>query len=187
MNMTGAMGQGIKRLRQQRGWSLDRAAQSTGVSKAMLGQIERGESSPTLNTLWKIARGYEVPFSELMAPMIGAEGSGPSASLEPAGGGLSVRTLVPYDGAMQAELLELTLAPGHLRTSQPHETGVIEHVIVVQGALSVEVDGQWQALTAGEVFKFTADRPHSYRNDSPFENTVFHNLIHYPQGRALAT
>lgn len=43
----------LKQLRQQRGWSLSRLAEATGVSKAMLGQIERNESSPAVATLWK--------------------------------------------------------------------------------------------------------------------------------------
>ncbi|HBQ78933.1 MAG TPA: XRE family transcriptional regulator, partial [Erwinia persicina] len=47
--------------RSERGWSLTRAAQETGVSKAMLGQIERAESSPTIATLWKIATGFNLP------------------------------------------------------------------------------------------------------------------------------
>ena len=42
----------LKELRRKKGWSLDKAAEKTGVSKAMLGQIERGESSPTIATLW---------------------------------------------------------------------------------------------------------------------------------------
>ena len=48
----------LKQLRQQRGWSLSRLAEATGVSKAMLGQIERNESSPTVATLWKIFNIY---------------------------------------------------------------------------------------------------------------------------------
>lgn len=40
----------LKNLRKSRGLSLDATAQLTGVSKAMLGQIERGESSPTIAT-----------------------------------------------------------------------------------------------------------------------------------------
>lgn len=47
--------------------SLDATAQLTGVSKAMLGQIERGESSPTIATLWKIASGLEASFSAFFA------------------------------------------------------------------------------------------------------------------------
>ena len=49
----------LKMLRQEKGWSLDKAARETGVSKAMLGQIERGESSPTIATMWKIAKGLQ--------------------------------------------------------------------------------------------------------------------------------
>jgi len=52
----------LQLLRKQRGWSLDKTAAATGVSKAMLGQIERGESSPTVATLWKIATGFETSF-----------------------------------------------------------------------------------------------------------------------------
>lgn len=173
---------GIKSLRRQRNWSLDRAARETGVSKAMLGQIERGESSPTLNTLWKIARGYEIPFSEFLLPLTDGD-SGSGSMLEPAGGGLKVRPLVPYDGAMRAELLELTLDPDSVRESEAHEKGVVEHVILVGGRISVFSDGEWHTLSPGGVHRFAADRPHGYRNDSGVEIAVFHNLIFYPQGR----
>src|SRR6476659_6616138 len=56
----------LKALRQERGWSLDKTAEETGVSKAMLGQIEREESSPTIATLWKIASGFNVSFSSFI-------------------------------------------------------------------------------------------------------------------------
>lgn len=55
------VGQRLRDLRGEREWSLDRTAGVCGVSKAMLGQIERGESSPTITTLWKIASGFRVP------------------------------------------------------------------------------------------------------------------------------
>ena len=46
--------------------SLDMLAKKTGVSKSMLGQIERGESSPTISTLGKIVEGIPVPLEELL-------------------------------------------------------------------------------------------------------------------------
>ena len=54
------LGDTLRALRKTRGWSLDQTAAATGVSKAMLGQIERGESSPTVATLWKLAGGLHV-------------------------------------------------------------------------------------------------------------------------------
>lgn len=66
MDIAAHLSDTLKTLRQARGWSLTQAAEQTGVSKAMLGQIERQESSPTVATLWKIATGFNVPFSVFM-------------------------------------------------------------------------------------------------------------------------
>lgn len=180
--MTDHLAAGLKALRQSRAWSLDRAAAATGVSKAMLGQIERGESSPTLNTLWKLARGYELSFSQLMAALMAPES--PSQPLTPVGDGLSVRPLIAYDAQLRSELLELELAPGCLRESEPHEAGVVEHVIVISGWMSVFNDGAWHRLGPGDVWRFNADQPHGYRNEASDQPARLHNLIFYPQGRA---
>ena len=56
----------LRDVRAAAGLSLSKVAEMTGVSKAMLGQIERGESSPTIATLWKIAKGFQLPLSALI-------------------------------------------------------------------------------------------------------------------------
>ena len=61
------IGKNLNNVRKRRRLSLDKVAELTGVSKAMLGQIERGESTPTVNVLWKIATGLKVSFSSLLA------------------------------------------------------------------------------------------------------------------------
>jgi XRE family transcriptional regulator, regulator of sulfur utilization len=58
--------QNLKRIRDERNLSLDKLAELTGVSKSMLGQIERGESSPTVATLWKISNGLKLSFTTLL-------------------------------------------------------------------------------------------------------------------------
>ena len=58
-------GRNLRRLRTRRGYSLDRLAKVSGVSRAMLGQIETGKSSPTLNVLAKIAAALEVSCGSL--------------------------------------------------------------------------------------------------------------------------
>ncbi|MCG6522536.1 helix-turn-helix domain-containing protein, partial [Vibrio parahaemolyticus] len=60
------VGENLRLLRQEMGISLDKASKMTGVSKAMLGQIERGESSPTVSTLWKISSGFKINFTTLL-------------------------------------------------------------------------------------------------------------------------
>ena len=49
--------QNLQRMREERNLSYTQLAELTGVSKSMLRQIETGQSSPTIATLWKIANG----------------------------------------------------------------------------------------------------------------------------------
>ena len=56
----------LLKIRKEKGLSLEKTAELTGVSKAMLGQIERNESNPTVSTLWKIAKGLKISFSSLL-------------------------------------------------------------------------------------------------------------------------
>ena len=60
------IGRVLKKIRQERSLTLDNAAEITGVSKTMLGQIERGVSVPTISVLWKIAKGLQVSLSTLL-------------------------------------------------------------------------------------------------------------------------
>ena len=57
------IGERLKEIRNTRQLTLDDVAELTGVSKPMLGQIERGQSSPTINILWKISTGLKIPLS----------------------------------------------------------------------------------------------------------------------------
>lgn len=177
----------LRSLRAERGWSLDRAAQATGVSKAMLGQIERGESSPTVATLWKIASGFECSLSSfLVAPPATTDAtlfrSTDAERARPASDDMLVAPLFPFDPRMGFEWLELTLAPGYVRESEPHAAGVTEHVLVLQGSMDVFVDNAWQTLHTGEAVRFAADRPHGYRNLNATP-AICHNLIHYAAGQ----
>ena len=52
--------------RAERNLTLGQLSQVSGVSKAMLSDIEKGGSNPTINTIWKIANGLNVPYTRLM-------------------------------------------------------------------------------------------------------------------------
>jgi XRE family transcriptional regulator, regulator of sulfur utilization len=179
----------LKEERTLRKWSLDKASSETGVSKAMLGQIERGESSPTVATLWKIATGFHLSLSHFLAPvnapfghpLTNLDGLTNSSNIqyELSNKDLSVKTLSPYDKALGFELFELILQPGFVSLSDPHDKGVIELVTVIYGEMELFIDGAWRVLSQGQVMRFLADKPHGYRNQS-LDLAVFHNIIHYP-------
>ncbi|MGB9095023.1 helix-turn-helix domain-containing protein [Erwinia sp.] len=181
------LGQTLKSLRTSREWSLALAAEQTGVSKAMLGQIERGESSPTVATLWKIATGFNVPFSVFISASTppssaAAQRSGSIASWRPQSGSMQVTPLFPFDQQLGFDVLTIELAAGASSDSSAHDLGVIEHVIVLSGTLMLQVNDRWHSLQTGEGLRFQADSPHSYRNDTD-RAVHFQSLIHYPKHR----
>ncbi|WP_051229119.1 helix-turn-helix domain-containing protein [Paludibacterium yongneupense] len=180
----------LRAMRKERAWSLDRAAAETGVSKAMLGQIERGESSPTVACLWKIATGFQCSLSGFLVEWEPQTSdalfrTADSVRDRPASDDMLVAPLFPFEKRFGFEWLELTLLPGYVRQSEPHAPGVTEHLAVVQGAMEVCLAGEWKALKAGEAVRFAGDRAHGYRNLNA-DKAVCHNLIHYaaPAGAA---
>lgn len=173
----------LKALRKERGWSLDKTASETGVSKAMLGQIEREESSPTMATLWKIANGFNTPFSTFIVECSPdakktIHSSGETQTLHPQETKIKVFTLFPYDKELHYEIFLIELEPGCEHISPPHNPGVIEHVLVASGSIQLFVDGTWKTLKQGEGLRFDASKPHGYRNSSQ-EIAVIHDIIHY--------
>lgn len=174
-NLNVEIGIQLKRARSKQGWSLDLTSKHTGVSKAMLGQIERGESSPTVARLWKIANGFHLPLSYFFGGIGHENAISKTLSSE---SGLLISTLFPFDHEMQSEVFSLTLAPLHQQCSAAHNDGVIEQIIVIEGEMEYFVDGQWHYLQEGDVVKFHANKEHGYRNLST-KQTIFHNIIYY--------
>lgn len=172
----------LRNLRKERGWSLDKTAAETGVSKAMLGQIEREESSPTVSTLWKIATGFQVSFSSFLEAELSNSKpvyrSGKVKKLNPQDA-IQITPIFPFDSKLKFEVFIIELQPGSEHLSLPHEPGVIEHVIVTEGIMEVLSQGRWKKLSKGKGLRFNADEIHGYRNKTD-QNVIFHNIIYYP-------
>ena len=175
-NLAHYLAKTLRTLRKEREWGLSRLADATGVSKAMLGQIERNESSPTVATLWKIATGLNVPFSTFISP----PESEPLPTFDPQQQAMVVTPLFPWDPQLCFDHFSILLAPGALSESTPHEAGVIEHVVVIHGELEMCIDGHWHTIRTGEGVRFAGDKAHAYRNSSE-QPVHFHSLIHYPR------
>jgi transcriptional regulator with XRE-family HTH domain len=167
--------QRLKTLRDERKLSLDATAKLTGVSKAMLGQIEREESSPSISKLWQIASGLEVSFSSFFAtnPLLQHE-----QSAFPEDSGMKVTTMFPFQHDTNIEVFSLDMADYHEQISPPHAIGVIEYVIVLEGELELFFDGEWTLLIQGEHVRFHADQKHIYKAKTP--SVRFQNIICYP-------
>lgn len=173
----------LKALRREKGWSLDKAAEKTGVSKAMLGQIERQESSPTIATLWKIASGFNTSFSSFIEEIQSHFNEpiyrpGQPQNIHPSDTKIRVAPLFPFDKELNCEIFIIELLPGCEHLSPPHQPGVIEHVIVVDGKMELLLNNEWRPLCKGEGLRFNANQPHGYRNATT-EIARIHDIIHY--------
>jgi transcriptional regulator with XRE-family HTH domain len=167
-DLTPIVGTNLKRLRAKRELSLEKLAQKSGVSRAMLGQIELGKSTPTINIVWKIARALDVPFSALISERSQASTVLLPASkakvLRSADGVFSSRALFPFDSPRKVEFYELRLSAGAAEESDAHAPGTNENLIVTQGSLSLELGNEKIELATGDAVLFEADVAHVYRN-----------------------
>ena len=102
------VGANLRRLRRRQGHSLERLAPLSGVSRAMLAQIETGKSAPTVNLLRKVANALTVPFAQLVAA---PDGEGAvvlrrerAKILSSSGGNFTSRALFPFDAGRQVRV-----------------------------------------------------------------------------------
>jgi len=176
-DLTPVVGHNLKRLRSQRGLSLERMSQASGVSRAMLGQIELAQSTPTINVLWKIAAALDVPLSALISDrptggtvVLSAEHAKILTSHD---GRYSSRALFPFDIPRKVEFYQLRLAAQAMEQAEPHPPGTTENLVVSQGTVEITADGKAFPLATGDAILFEADVPHSYRNTGAVEAVMY--------------
>jgi transcriptional regulator with XRE-family HTH domain len=171
------VGKNLRRLRIQRGLSLERLSKASGVSRAMLGQIELGQSAPTINVLWKIARALDLPFSALISNSGGA-GTRLMRALQAKrltshDGRFTSRALFPFDEPRRVEFYELTLKAQSEERADAHPPGTMENLIVTRGTLEMEIGADHHLLATGDAILFEADKPHVYRNVGTEDITMY--------------
>ncbi len=171
----------LKRVRFERSLTLEEASNLTGVSKAMLGQIERGESTPTISVLWKISTGLRISFSELL----GSESNNYEAisinEIEPvyeSDGKMILYDVFPFNPISGFEYFFIKLLPGAKHTSTPHYNSTEEYIVVTEGSLVMTVEEQTFEMTAPAALKFKASMAHTYSNPYTTE-AIFQSIVKY--------
>ncbi|AKA69124.1 transcriptional regulator, XRE family [Clostridium scatologenes] len=168
-------------MRFERELTLEETSNLTGVSKAMLGQIERGESNPTISILWKISTGLRISFSELL----GSENDEYKAvsidDIEPvyeSDGKMILYDVFPFNPLSGFEYFYIKLLPGAHHVSTPHQSSVEEYIVVTKGSLKLDLEDQTFELTAPAALRFKPNKSHTYSN--PYdEEVIFQNVIKY--------
>ena len=169
------VGPRVRALREAMDLSLRDLAERSGVSAPMLSQVERGETSPTLQIASRIAAGLELRLSQLLRLDEDGVVSIVRAAERRSGGadGHSFEILTPPLPGQRAELSRHALAPG-AATGGPgdppmHEPGSREVALVESGTVVLHVDDDDHELHAGDCVTFDADLPHHFTNPGPEE------------------
>jgi transcriptional regulator with XRE-family HTH domain len=165
--------QNLRRWRTAREMTLSALAEQAGVAKSTVSLIEHGRGNPSIDTVGALAEALGVPFASLLHDEAPAESmsliresDSPVIAVDTAGvddEGLVARHLLTRTGGALIEIYTLVLQHGAVRHSEPHVTGLFEHVTVAAGSVRVATDSFSEVLERGDLISFRADRPHSYR------------------------
>lgn len=165
-------GADIREARRARSMTLDALARESGVSKSVLSQIERGQTNPTVATLFSIARALDLDPSTLFG---GARPSGPAAPtivrvsraetpvMADEAGGYRLTILNPPEMTGTREVYRLQLEPGGVLDSRPHAPGAREQLTVLAGAVEVQAGTATETLGEGDSARYAADIAHCIR------------------------
>jgi len=153
------IGQRLKALRAERGWSLDDLAGHSGVSRASLSRLENAEVSATASVLGRLCAAYGMTLSRLMhriesdvEPVVRAAAqpvwTDPALAFER-------RTVSPPTQALAGEVLECRIGPGTLIDyEKPPRPGLEHHLVLVEGQLTITVDGRRFDLRDGDCLRY---------------------------------
>src|ERR1044071_7118917 len=172
------LGDRVKQLRAERGWSLEALANASGVSRSMLSQIEREQANPTLAVTLRIAQAFGMTLGDLLE----VPGATSSVNVIRADDHAyhyrsdkfcRIRTLSPLNLEKDVEFYEVQLQPGGALRSAPHYEGTREFLTVQKGQVRLESAGDAETLNPGDSANYRADVPHAIINTGRHEAVMF--------------
>jgi len=169
------LGAAVRQRRTALGLTLDALAVRSGVSRAMLSEVERAIKSPTIKVACQIAEGLACSVSDLLGEGVTSRARSIEIVREK-----DRRVLVEQHAGVERHLL----SPGFVRRGieviwyvvppgeetgvfPPHQPGVAEHITVVVGRLDCELGDAVVVLEQGDSATFPANIPHGFRNSGP--------------------
>ena len=166
---SGRLGERIRGLRRERELTLDLLAQRSGVSRAMISKLERGEKNPTLVVAAKVAEGLGVSLSQLVGveerrEVVVVPRERRTIMRDPETG-FERQLLSPSFGGRGIEFIRNVVPEGSSSGEfPPHRRGVEEYIVVENGRLRAVLGGEDYLLEEGDALYFEADVPHRFDN-----------------------
>jgi transcriptional regulator with XRE-family HTH domain len=166
---SGRLGARVRGLRRERGLTLDLLSERSGVSRAMISKLERGEKNPTLVVAAKVAEGLGVSLSQLVGveerrEVIVVRREQRMVMRDP-GTGFERQLLSPSFGGRGIEFIRNVVPEGSSSGEfPPRRRGVEEYIVVESGRLRALLGGEDYLLEEGDALYFEADVSHRFDN-----------------------
>ncbi|NOX39990.1 MAG: helix-turn-helix domain-containing protein [Alphaproteobacteria bacterium] len=166
-NIAERLAQRLKEARKSKGLSLEAMAKLSGVSRSMLSQIERGQSSPTVATLWSLTQALRVDFAGLLDDQTASRSireilrANRTPTIDSQGEGCRIRILSPPAQAGRLEVYEISFTAD--AALLPHQSGCHEDLTVLEGSLEVVSGDETEQVFEGDTIRYAADCPHQIR------------------------
>jgi transcriptional regulator with XRE-family HTH domain len=179
-NTLAAIGFRIRELRQLRGLTLQELANVSGLSTSMLSLVERGRASPSIGSLIVIASALGVTMSDLLVNGADSEEkivvrASEARKVETAQH--VVRRLLREDRSRGVSVAVNEYAPHTGSAEHPISHDGFEYGFVLQGVLTVEVDGTKHVLRQGDLIAYSSRRKHKIWNHGKTNvRTLWFNL-----------
>jgi transcriptional regulator with XRE-family HTH domain len=166
--VAGSMATNLRRLRADRGLTLDGLAERAEVSKNTVIQVEQGRANPSIATLCRLADALGVGVASLIAapasPRVTVRRAADTPALWTSDAGSRALFCLGTDPPQIVELWDWTIAPGDGFDGEAHPVGTVEMLLVLAGAVSVRVGSGEHRLEVGDSVLFDAEVPHRYAN-----------------------
>ncbi|MGM0432719.1 MAG: helix-turn-helix domain-containing protein [Spirochaetota bacterium] len=180
------IGKYIQKLRNSRSLTLNVLSERSGVSKAMLSQIEADKVNPTIATVWKIARGLGVEIHALL----GGENT-PQRSfsvnryeditqLDTDDEGVHIHVLSPLSMVEDLEMYMIIFDPDAKLSSEPHFPQTEEYLTVIEGSVFVQAGNRTAELHKGDFISYHCDIAHAIENRGESAAKI-HLVVRYQQ------
>lgn len=187
MNELPLIGKNVHELRKKVNLSLDALANLSGVSKAMLSQIEQGKVNPTIATMWKIAKGLSVDFNSLLGNpeterLFNLQRHDTSVVIWNPEKSCEIKILTPPQMVDELEQYWLTFEPAGALVSDPHFHGTEEIVTVLEGKIELKSGNKQVVMEKGDCIRFHADLAHSIREVAGIKSQVY-MTVYFKEGK----
>lgn len=176
------LGANLREARSRRGWSIAELAGAAGLSKGFVSQVENDKTSPSLDTLERLAGALGVPMVELLrlpeatppAPYVLRRAFAPESA--PAmRRGPEVVALTPPGGALSMYIVDLPAGAALGDSSHTHEGA--ETCLVLAGQVQADQAGAWVPLAAGDAVTWTPGQRHRLINPGPGSARLLVSLV----------